>query len=452
MNAGVQRVVRNIVNNAPRVGATLGLECRGVAFRCQTGFVVIDQLPSPSAAPSPAPQSGASLQAWPMQKLKEWLVAAHLLDPIRRIKNTLYRVQYAALLPMRLASRSNLRWRPGDVLLLPDGSWDPGLPWRELAAARRRGVVVGLVLHDLIPIRFPDLVAEDTHRLFSQWWSKVRSTADFVIGVSRSVVDDLESIDRSRSARLRAGSFRNGAGLEGIVAGGKVRDEIEAVFGNASLRNAYLMVGVVARRKNHALALDAFERLWAAGSEAKLVIAGKYGWDCPAVAERIRQHPQLRTRLFWFEEIGDHELDYCYCHAAGLITASYAEGFNLPIVEALSRGCPVLASDLAVHREVGGAFAAFFPADDAGALASLISRHQDEGTLPGVKSPVDFRWPNWTESCRELLERVLELAPDAPAPAPARMTLTPIARDSTAREERHETHPSGQPHVCAGKT
>jgi O-antigen biosynthesis alpha-1,2-rhamnosyltransferase len=386
-------------------------------------------------------------------KLKEWLVAFHLLDAYRRIKNALYRAQYLALFPMRLASRTNIRWRPGDVLLLPDGSWDPGLPWREIAAARRHGAVVGLVLHDLIPLRFPDLVAPDTHRLFARWWKKVRHAADFAIGVSQSVVDDIDVVDRSRSggrvpALLRAGTFRNGAGLEGIVSGESVRDEIAAAFKEARRGKTYLMVGVVARRKNHALALDALERLWAAGADMHLVIAGKYGWDCPETAERIRRHPQYGRKLFWFENVSDHELDHCYRHAAALITTSQAEGFNLPIVEALSRGCPVLASDLAVHREVGGAYAAFFQAGDGAALAALISRHQERGTLPGVKSSADFHWPDWTESCRELLERVLELAPRA-AP-PARITLTPIAPEAAARNEQRAVNAHRESTVYAG--
>jgi hypothetical protein len=120
-------------------------------------------------------------------------------------------------------------------------------------------------------------------------------------------------------------------------------------------------------------------------------------------------------------------LDYCYRHAAGLVTASFAEGFNLPIVEALSKGCPVLASDLPVHREVGGAFAAYFRSGDAAALAELIAGHRRRGTLPGVQSPERFHWPDWTESCRDLLGVVLELAPDRDTSRIAGRQLEPAA-------------------------
>ncbi len=169
--------------------------------------------------------------------------------------------------------------------------------------------------------------------------------------------------------------------------------------------NTYLMVGMISPRKNHSLAIDAFDRLWSAGADVRLAIAGNYGWDCADLMDRIRRHPQFGRKLLWFKDVSDVELDYCYRHAAGLITASFAEGFNLPIVEALSKGCPVLASDLPVHREVGGGYAAYFPSGDAAALAELISEHRRLGILNGIVSPESFRWPDWTESCRDLLNR-----------------------------------------------
>jgi alpha-1,2-rhamnosyltransferase len=181
-------------------------------------------------------------------------------------------------------------------------------------------------------------------------------------------------------------------------------------MGSGRKRTTYLMVGMISPRKNNGMALDAFDRLWQQNADVRLAIAGKYGWDCGSLKDRIHGHPEFGRRLFWMQDAGDVELDYCYRHAAGLITTSYAEGFNLPIVEALQHGCPVLASDLAVHREVGGTYAAFFPVDDVQALAGLIARHQQQGTLEGVKGPADFSWPDWSESCRELLVQTIELA------------------------------------------
>lgn len=432
-NSGIQRVVRNVVNTAVRIGPELGLECRGVAFRPAAGFVPVNHLPSPSAtAPSPE-RIGAGLRRKMRAKLREWLVAANLLDVSRRIKRESDRATSLALLPFRQRSQGGIRPERGDVLLLIDRSWDPSIPWYELRAAQSRGAVVGFVLYDSIPIRFPDAVGPDLNRVFNNWWHDVRTIADFVIGISKSVLDDFDAVDRSwdphGAPRLtgRRGFFKLGADLDGTIHGCELRDGIAAGFGRGFDRKTYLMVGTIEPRKNHVLALSAFERLWADGADANLAIAGKCSRDFPQVSERIRRHPQFGKKLFWFEDVHDHELDYCYRHAAALIAASYAEGFNLPIIEALRAGCPVLASDLPVHREVGGAHAAFFPKDDADALAELVARHERLGSLDGVKSPAEFHWPDWTESCRELLERVIDLASGSPAHPQSNSSLKPAA-------------------------
>jgi glycosyltransferase involved in cell wall biosynthesis len=65
--------------------------------------------------------------------------------------------------------------------------------------------------------------------------------------------------------------------------------------------------------------------------------------------------------------------------ADALITASELESFGLTVVEAGSLGCPVVASDIPAHREVGGSRAMYFPVGDAdglaGALESLVASH-----------------------------------------------------------------------------
>jgi glycosyltransferase involved in cell wall biosynthesis len=415
-NTGVQRVVRNLVNSSVRTGPELGVACSGVKFESAAGFVPVSHLPSPAAKPAPTGWQAAAGRRQVRTRLKELLAAANLLGLARTLRNQLRGAGRMLFSRIRRNSRHGIDFGPGDVLLLPDDSWNADFPWREVALAQSRGAVVGLVIHDLIPIQFPEIIGQSTHRLYCRWWDRVRTTADFVIGVSRSVLTTIDAVEALRGpagdfrAGARRGSFRLGAELDGMLAGGIVRGDITALLGNGSARTTYLMVGMLSPRKNYALALDAFDRLWGENADVRLVIAGKYGWDCGGLRDRIRRHPQFGRRLVWIQDAGDVELDYCYRRAAGLITTSYAEGFNLPIIEALQHGCPVLASDLAVHREVGGAYAAFFPTDDAQALAGLIARHQQQGFLDGVQRPTDFSWPNWDESCRELLLQAVKLA------------------------------------------
>lgn len=59
--------------------------------------------------------------------------------------------------------------------------------------------------------------------------------------------------------------------------------------------------------------------------------------------------------------------------AAVYVTCSRTEGFGIPLVEAMAAGCPVVATDIPVHREVAGDAALYFPEGDAQQLADLLA-------------------------------------------------------------------------------
>jgi glycosyltransferase involved in cell wall biosynthesis len=69
----------------------------------------------------------------------------------------------------------------------------------------------------------------------------------------------------------------------------------------------------------------------------------------------------------------------------------------MPLVEALMRGVPVIASDIPVFREVGGAAALYFPALDSRALAAELWR-----ALEGLPPPAAPTVVTWRESAARL--------------------------------------------------
>jgi glycosyltransferase involved in cell wall biosynthesis len=77
--------------------------------------------------------------------------------------------------------------------------------------------------------------------------------------------------------------------------------------------------------------------------------------------------------------LGDAALRTTVAGADCLVLASRYEGFGLPLLEALGCGTPVVASDLAVHREVCGPHARVAPVGDVGALAEVLTATLAEG-------------------------------------------------------------------------
>ena len=198
-------------------------------------------------------------------------------------------------------------------------------------------------------------------------------------------------------------SFRLGTDLDGPPHWSSIRQARDP-FGS----RRFLVVGTVEPRKNHTTILDAFDLLWKEGKEVDLVIAGRYGWSSEQLAERINAHPNFGRSLFWFEDLDDEGLNNEYKRAEALISASFEEGFGLPVVEALSLGTPVLASAIPSHREIGGAYCLYFDPYSSTDLANLVS-HFIQGARPDL-SPQDFVWPDWDESTRKFAKAVAELA------------------------------------------
>jgi glycosyltransferase involved in cell wall biosynthesis len=123
-----------------------------------------------------------------------------------------------------------------------------------------------------------------------------------------------------------------------------------------------LAVGTIEPRKN-------YERLIALAKSndrlVPIVVAGRPGWG--ASTERLAVAcKNLGDRLLWLDDANDAQLRWLYRSCNAFLSLSLAEGFNMPLVEAGISGCPIVCSDLPIHRSVAPPWARFVPleADD----------------------------------------------------------------------------------------
>jgi glycosyltransferase involved in cell wall biosynthesis len=88
---------------------------------------------------------------------------------------------------------------------------------------------------------------------------------------------------------------------------------------------------------------------------------------------------------------------------------SFAEGFGLPVVEALDLGTPVIASDLAVFREIAGDVPDYLDPRDSEAWFRLIAEYGANGPARRrqVERAAGFRAPGWSEHF-ERVDRFLD--------------------------------------------
>lgn len=301
-----------------------------------------------------------------------------------------------------------LKHRAGDQLVLLDSSWHSDIfPLAE--QLKRDGVGIISVVYDLIPLSHPQFCDAGLVKVFNHWFDWIARTADGYIAISATIRDQLrqEMVRRIGESQVQErwfDYFHLGSELDQINAAHAVDPKLLRLFKRPE--PVFLMVSTIEPRKNHAYLLDAFERAWAAGSQARLCIVGKIGWKCEALIERIERHAQFNSRLFMFNNLSDQSLEHAYRHSTALVFPSYVEGFGLPLVEAMQRGLPAMGSDIEVFREIGGEFMAYFDLDDPQSLANLVIDMEHTGVFPARRNLDQWQWLSWRQASAQLVERI----------------------------------------------
>ena len=308
----------------------------------------------------------------------------------------------------RPGRKLDLEW--GDCLLMLDSSWariEEFLPLFERVRHVHGNVYT--VVYDLLPINFPQFMVPGGPEWFWSWLRQAIEASDGLICISRSVADELEVIIRVMGSRLggrrRLGFWHLGCDFsEDLSDDAASSDRVR----RATSDPTFLMVGSIDPRKNHALALDAMERLWRRGIGVNLCIAGKPGWMVDEFMARLLTHPESGHRLHFVDRPTDAELRYCYAKSSALLFASAGEGFGLPIVEAAHFGTPIVASDTPVSREIAGEHATYFPLGTPDDLAVVLEEWLRKSAVGEVPQSRGIRCLSWEESAGQLLDVILK--------------------------------------------
>jgi glycosyltransferase involved in cell wall biosynthesis len=121
----------------------------------------------------------------------------------------------------------------------------------------------------------------------------------------------------------------------------------------------------------------------------------------------------LGSNLVELGAVPYHLLHYVYRACDLYVTPAYVETFAHPLVEAMAAGLPVIASDLAVHREVCRNAALYFPAFSPDVLAETVCRLalsrgvSKEMSEQGLQRSEDFSWKKHVSQIVEVAEELL---------------------------------------------
>jgi glycosyltransferase involved in cell wall biosynthesis len=269
-------------------------------------------------------------------------------------------------------------YKSGDTFFGLDYSLDT--IWRmrrELRRMKLNGVRFWYLVHDFLPYTHPEWFSAMTALRFYNWLAVMAGTADGFFCVSQPVAHQLHSVmarDFGISSEYAIEVIPMGWDISDSRPSTGLPENFDALI--TKIRNApsLLMVGTIEPRKGHREVLQAMEVLWRSGSEAQLVLVGGEGWKMSEFVAQLVSHSEIGERLFWVGKVSDEALGKLYGACSGVLVASLAEGFGLPLVEALGHAKPVLARRLEVFEVHAGHGLTFFDkVIDTKALAVAIA-------------------------------------------------------------------------------
>jgi glycosyltransferase involved in cell wall biosynthesis len=225
-----------------------------------------------------------------------------------------------------------------------------------------------VTVHDAAPVLFPDAFNQRSGRWHRLALQAAARRADLVITVSQAAADEIVAHTPIPADRIR------------VVANGVAPLTIDPEERRAYLqargledREFVLWVGSLEPRKGVGTLVAAMAELKRRrpANDTRLVLAGFEGWlnanlidpaDRQALGPALRQLGRLEERELWS----------LYGAATVFALPSRHEGFGVPVLEAMSQGVPVLASDIAAVREVSGGAARLVDPNDVKAWADAL--------------------------------------------------------------------------------
>ncbi len=259
---------------------------------------------------------------------------------------------------------------------------------------QRRDVKAVFFIHDLLPLELPEYFRPDE---YARHHRRLINLARF--GTAALVTSE---VVKSTLSECLQGLGR--ADMPIFVA----PMPAAPVFTTARVRDArlashpyFVCCGTIEPRKNHLMLLHVWRELVRrhGPDTPKLVLVGVRGWNYDPVVDLLERSPALRDRVIEVAGLTSPALKRLLDNACALLMPSFAEGYGLPVREALAAGTKVLASDIPAFREIiGENLQLLSPLDGEAwlsAIRALGARGPEEPQPSGDMSAVDGKSGGW---------------------------------------------------------
>jgi len=246
-------------------------------------------------------------------------------------------------------------------------------------------------VHDLIPITHPEYCRPGERERHARRMDTVLNQAAAVVANSQATLDSLAGYAQAQGKPLPP------AAVAWLAPGLAEPPQAPRPPGPPY----FVVLGTIEPRKNHLLLLQLWrslvERLGPA--TPRLVVIGQRGWECENALDMLERCAALRGVVVERPGCADAELAACLRHAQALLFPSFAEGYGLPLVEALALGVPVIASELPAFREIAGDIPDYIDALDGkrwGEAIEAFAQPDSPARAAQLERLANFKPPTWT--------------------------------------------------------
>lgn len=260
-----------------------------------------------------------------------------------------------------------------------------------------------VTIHDLTPIKFAAAYRGLSNHLVRLLTRNSIQRASLILTPTNTIRGEIQTY--CPEARMPMVAFYNGVDLDTFNHSVSAKDALP-------ISAPYMLtVGAIERRKNIETILHAMA-LMPAGHRQLAIVGSVRDQSYLLELKTLIDQLQLQDQVQFIGFIPESVLIQLYQHASLFITASRDEGFNIPPLEAMACGTPVLCSDIPVHRELFEGVVTFFATESAQDLSLKMREHiqdpsQSSALIEGGRARVHFY--NWTQTAHNVAKAIQQI-------------------------------------------
>lgn len=275
-------------------------------------------------------------------------------------------------------------------------------------------------VHDLIPIEYPEYCSqgEDTRH---------QDKLNYILKYARGIITNSQNTADKLNKYCEANNHLKLPTVVALLAPFNKQDDYTSSMPYVSSSNLlssvtppkclinkpyFVMLSTIESRKNHLLILQIFRALAekSPSTTPHLFVVGKRGWECEQVFDLLDRSTTLKKVVTELSNCNDAELNHLIKNSQALLFPSFAEGYGLPLIEALALETPVIASNLEVFKEIAGDIPEYIDPLDALSWQKTILEYANNDNTQRknqISRLKDLQIPSWKDHFQKIDDFIL---------------------------------------------